>query len=167
MCGDDAGRGHVGRDFKEFSMFTKKVAVKALALFVWAGCSAMAAHAQTESPYLGAAVSEVSSETGIKLFGGARFNQNIGWEASFMKVKDLKVLSGFMTGHLPFHPNFTAFGKLGINRLSGGGASDTELGFGIGLNWAFLPQVAARIEYEDLGCRGDCDAVSLGVQFKF
>ena len=146
-------------------MFVKTRKTLAVLLAV-AGCS-MAAQAQTESPYLGAAVSEVSSETGVKLFGGARFNQTIGWEASFMKVKDLKVLGGFVTGHLPFHPNFSAFGKLGINRLSGGGASDTELGFGFGLTWAFLPQVAARVEYEDLGCSGDCDAVSLGVQFKF
>lgn len=148
-------------------MWTKTVGVKTLAVVLWAGCAAMSAQAQTESPYLGAAVSEVSSETGVKLFGGARFNQTLGWEASFMKVKDLKVLGGFVNAHLPFHPNFSAFGKLGVNRLSGGGASDTELGFGLGLLWAFSPQVAARVEYEDLGCRGDCDAVSLGVQFKF
>lgn len=144
-----------------------KNTLKTLAAVTLLAGAAVAASAQTQTPYLGATVTEVSSETGLKILGGARFNPNIGWEASFMKVKELKALGGFVTGHLPFHPDFAAFGKLGINRLSGGGQSDTELGFGFGLTWSFLPQVAARIEYEDLGCRGDCDAVSLGLQFRF
>jgi hypothetical protein len=148
-------------------MLTKKMTVLASAAMLSALCLTTGVQAQTQEPYLGAAWIEVDSESGIKLFGGANFNQNFGWEASFAKVKDLKVLGGFAKGYLPFHPSFTGFGKLGINRLSLRGASDTELGFGFGLLWAINQQISARVEYEDLGCSGDCDGLSIGLQFKF
>jgi opacity protein-like surface antigen len=147
------------------SMLKKTTAVTAASLCLLAWGSA--AQAQTQEPYLGAGWTEIASESGIKIFGGAKFNTNFGWEANFTKVKELKVLAGHAKGYLPFHPQFTAFGKLGLNRLSGGGAKDTELGFGLGLEWKFDPKLAARIEYEDLGCTGDCDALTLGVKFSF
>jgi Outer membrane protein beta-barrel domain len=148
-------------------LLTKKMTTTLGALVVSALCLSTGAQAQTQTPYLGASWIEVNSESGIKLFGGANFNENFGWEASFSKIDDAKVLGGFAKGYLPFHPSFKAFGKLGINRLSGGGNSDTELGFGFGLLWAINQQISARVEYEDFGCSGDCDGISIGVKFSF
>jgi Outer membrane protein beta-barrel domain len=148
-------------------MLTKKITAVAGAALLSALCMTTGAQAQTQRPYVGASWIEVDSESGLKLFGGANFNQNFGWEASFTKVKDSKALGGFAKGYLPFHPSFTGFGKLGINRITGNGNSDTELGYGFGLLWAINPQFAARVEYEDFGCSGDCDGISLGVKFSF
>jgi hypothetical protein len=148
-------------------MLTKKMTALASAAMLSALCLTTGAHAQTQEPYAGASWIEVDSESGVKLFGGANFNQNFGWEASFTKVKKAKALGGFAKGYLPFHPAFTGFGKLGINRISGGGQSDTELGFGLGLLWAFNKQISARVEYEDFGGSGDSDGLSIGLQFSF
>jgi hypothetical protein len=148
-------------------MLTKKMTALASAAMLSALCLTTGAQAQTQDPYAGVAWADADAGSGVKLFGGANFNQNFGWEASFIKIKDSKVLGGFGKGYLPFHPAFTGFGKLGINRISGGGQSDTELGFGFGLLWAINQQISARVEYEDVGCSGDCDVISLGVQFKF
>jgi hypothetical protein len=145
----------------------KKMSAAAAALALGVLGLGATAQAQTQTPYVGGGWIEVDSESGINLYGGANFNQNFGWEARFAKIKDAKALGGFAKGYLPFHPSFTGFGKLGINRISGGGESDTELGFGFGVLWQFNRQIAARLEYEDFGCSGDCDGISIGVKFSF
>jgi opacity protein-like surface antigen len=147
-------------------LLSKKMTAFAGAAMVAALCLSAGAQAQTQSPYLGAGAAIGDDDNGVKLWGGAGFNQNFGWEAQFTKIKQAKILGGFATGYLPFQNSLTGFGKLGINRLSVNGNHDTEVGFGLGVLWSFSPQVAARLEYEDTGFNNG-DVITVGVQFKF
>ena len=75
----------------------------------------------------------------------------------------------------PVADRFSIYGKLGMARgeFKGGGASDDsiELTYGIGARWDFMPNLGARVEwqqYPDVGDgASDVSVLSVGVVYKF
>jgi OOP family OmpA-OmpF porin len=162
--------------------------------------------AQSMGPYLGGSFGMTSvdvcddlgflgltecddSDTGFKVFGGYRINDNFAAEVGFVDLGEVTVsgpggsasveTDGFQfagLGVIPLNSQFELFAKLGLFMwdvsASGptGSASDdgNDLMFGAGAAWNFTEQVAARIEWERFDVDGDdVDFWSLGVQFNF
>ncbi|WP_439520069.1 outer membrane beta-barrel protein [Hydrogenophaga sp.] len=103
-----------------------------------------------------------------------------------MRVKGLNL---DLVGTLPITGKLSALGRVGVNharvndRFSGTGAvgvsnptarqSDTNVKYGIGLNYAFSETLAMRLEVERyrvndaVGNKGDVDMVSVGLVYRF
>ncbi len=136
------------------------------------------------------------TDTGFKLYGGYQFDQNFGIEAGYNWLGTANFGSGVnsfttkpqslylaATATLPLADQFALFAKLGASRnrtrLSAPGVSSdtvhrTSALVGVGLSYAFAPNIAAVLEYEDFGKLADEDGVNLkanlisvGLRFKF
>ncbi|MGH8687972.1 MAG: outer membrane beta-barrel protein [Burkholderiales bacterium] len=126
------------------------------------------------------------SDTGLKLFGGARINRNfaveLGWAdlgaarasgpggSARIDVDGLQVAA---VGILPLSSRTRAFGKAGLyvwNTSGTGAPSDngTDLMLGLGGAWSLTPQVDVRGEWErfDVGSN-NVDLFSVGLQYNF
>lgn len=145
-----------------------------------------AAPADSWGTFLGAAIGDSDYDTGFKLFAGQQFHRNFAWEAQYTDFGDRSErrfgafgdgsawsLGGSLVGLLPISPDFALFGKLGAHytkvKFSAPGisASDSnvDLGVGAGLTYRLAPQLALRVEIEDIGDPGDM--ISVGLQFRF
>lgn len=154
-------------------------ALVAAALFV----GMVGAQAQTYKPYVGIGVGSSDYDTGIKIYGGAAVTSQFGWEAQYLDFGHDRgpgfdarawALGLSVMGYLPLQRDLSAFGKIGVHYVRGEvesfgsrfSDSSVELGVGIGAQWQFTPQHAARVEFESIGGSGS-DVVSVGVQMKF
>jgi hypothetical protein len=159
----------------------------AIAVSVAAVALTLAAPAQAQDANIGVSLASTDFGTGLKLTGGAKLGNNFGWELQYtdwgkdvdnsfgvpvnVKANSLGVSA---IAYLPLQGAFSGFGKLGVHQLrakasvAGVSASDssTELGLGIGMLWDFNKQVAARVEFENIGGSGG-NVISVGAQFKF
>lgn len=135
--------------------------------------------------YVGASVGDSDFDTGLKLFLGQQFHQNLAWEAQFTHFgkRDARInnfdvetsawaAGASIVGLLPLHPNFDLFGKLGAHyvktRARGGASgsdSDIDVGIGAGVRFKINQQFSLRLEVEDIGDAGDM--ISVGVQYRF
>lgn len=129
------------------------------------------------------------SDTGFKLFGGYEINRNFAVELGFVDLGEISATGpggtataetdGFQVaavGMLPINPQFGIFGKLGAYMWDlsasgpGGSLSDdgTDIMFGAGVSWRFMPQLSLRGEWERFDIGGDdVDLLSVGLQFAF
>ena len=128
-------------------------------------------------------------DTGLKVFGGFKANQNFAIEALWADLGEVSASAGGTTatvgvdgfgiaavGMIPLGEKFGVFGKVGAFMwdASGGGAASglsedgTDLMFGAGVNWNFTEKVGLRAEWERFDIDGDdVDFLSVGVQFNF
>jgi OOP family OmpA-OmpF porin len=128
-------------------------------------------------------------DTGMKIFGGFKFNQNFGVEASWVDLGEVSLsgpggtatveFDGFgvaAVGMIPLNPQFGIFGKVGAYMwdASGGGAASglsddgTDIMFGAGVSWTFARNFGLRAEWERFDIDGsDVDFLSVGAQFNF
>lgn len=128
-------------------------------------------------------------DTGFKVFGGYKANENFAIEGLWADLGEVSIsgpggagtveVDGFglaAVGILPLNEQFGIFGKLGIYRwdasgggdLAGAGDDGTDLMFGAGVNWNFTERFGLRVEWERYDIDGDdVDFLSLGLQFNF
>ncbi len=141
-----------------------------------------------------------ASPGALDIIGGYRFADNMALEVGYMIVGDttLQYTNGSTIGKqsvlhasgvfsFPINDSFDFFGKLGFNSLSGkitgtgiyastnSSATTTNLTYGIGGQYKFTPQIAARLQYEALGkakasstdTGSDVTRASVGVVYSF
>ena len=134
------------------------------------------------------------SDTGFKLFGGYRANENVAFEAFYadfgepdMKEFGAKLseeVTGFgvqVVGIAPLANQFELFGKLGlifwdedfkVNGTTTYSDDGTDLTFGFGGAFTVNPQFSIRVEWEFYAIEDsvgdlDTDLLSVGLQFNF
>jgi len=116
------------------------------------------------------------TDTGYKVFGGARFNPHIAAELAYVDLGDpeddffgilrtieVKAFSGWVKGIWPVTQHFDLYGKLGVaywetditTSLFGQPAQKTssdgiDLAYGIGAAYNFGSRFAVLVEYEDV-----------------
>jgi OOP family OmpA-OmpF porin len=137
----------------------------------------------------GPGVSCDDKDTGLKIFGGFKFNPNFGVEASWVDLGEVTAsgpggtatieVDGFgvaAVGMIPINPQFGVFGKIGAYmwdanaNAPGFSASDdgTDIMFGAGVNWNFSSHFGLRAEWERFDIDGDdVDFLSIGAQYNF
>ena len=129
-------------------------------------------------------------DTGMKIFGGFKFNQNLGLEASWVDLGEVSAtgpggtatgeVDGFglaVMGMIPLNEKFGLFGKVGaymwdstVSAPGFGSVSDdgTDIMFGAGVNWNLTTHFGLRAEWERFDIDGDdIDFISIGAQFNF
>lgn len=128
-------------------------------------------------------------DTGIKIFGGYKFNPNFGVEASWVDLGEVSVagpggsasvaVDGFglaAVGMIPLNERFGVFGKVGLYMwdVSGGGLATgisddgSDIMFGAGVNWNLTDRFGLRAEWERFDIDGDdVDFLSIGAQLNF
>lgn len=164
----------------------KKIA--AAAALVIASSSAFAAQPQTI--YAGADVgkSELkydgakSRDTSVGAFVGYNILANLAVEAHVRRLGEFNIYGANVKGEqagvsvlgsIPLGSNFNVFGRLGVNRIEAkadagrGVYSDSSTGavVGLGLGYAFTPNVSARLELQKP--EEDTTNLSVGVAFQF
>ncbi len=128
-------------------------------------------------------------DTGLKLFGGYKFNPNFAVEGAWVDLGEISVTGpggtataetdGFQiagVGTIPINPQFGIFGKVGAYMWDGQGGgvaasvSDdgTDIMFGAGVSWSLTNNFGLRAEWERFDIDGDdVDFLSIGAQFNF
>lgn len=128
-------------------------------------------------------------DTGFKIFGGKRLNQNLAVEVGFVDLGEITATGPGGTaqvetdgiqvaavGILPVNPRFHVFGKVGLYLWDvsasgpGGSLSDdgTDLMFGFGAAWNLADRLDLRAEWEQFDIDGDdVDMFSVGLLYRF
>jgi len=128
-------------------------------------------------------------DTGLKIFGGFKANENFAIEALWADLGEVSAtgpggtasisVDGFgiaAVGIIPLGERFGIFGKVGAFMwdASGGGAASgvgddgTDLMFGAGVSWNLTNHFGLRAEWERFDIDGDdVDFLSVGAQFNF
>lgn len=134
-----------------------------------------------------------SSDSVVKLTTGGFFHPNMGVEFGYLDVGKAQRLGGntkaqgfnlSLVGRAPLTEQFDLFGKVGTTygrtRTSGvlgtgvktGKEDGFGLSYGLGARWAFTPQWAAVVEWENHKFKfsdGDADVklTTVGLQYRF
>jgi len=129
-------------------------------------------------------------DTGLKLFGGYKFNPNFAVEGAWIDLGEVSASAGGGTvtaevdglqvaavGMIPINPQFGVFGKIGVymwdatvSATGFGSVSDDghDIMFGAGVSWNLTSKFGLRAEWERFDIDGDdLDFLSVGVQFNF
>lgn len=128
-------------------------------------------------------------DTGLKVFGGYKFNPNFAVEGLWADLGEVSAtgpggtatveVDGFgaaAVGIIPLNEQFSIFGKVGAFMwdASGGGAASgtdddgTDIMFGAGVSWDFTSRFGVRAEWERFDIDGDdVDFLSVGLQINF
>ena len=139
-------------------------------------------------PVAGATITACEdTDTGWKLVGGYRFSRYVALEATYI---DWGKVSGTangisataeqtsmglgVVGSLPINAQFSIFGSAGFlsteQEIARPGArferDDTEFHYGLGLKYVFIPNWAARAEYERTD-KLKVEMFSIGAEFRF
>jgi OmpA-OmpF porin, OOP family len=161
---------------------TKKWLVAMLgsaALTVSAGAIAQ----QTFAPgfYIGAEVGQADfgseDDTAFKIIGGYQFHRNIAVEAGYgmlfdKEAAEVTALELVAVGMFPVMDKLSVIGKLGFAQVEveAPGFSDDsiELTYGIGLQYDFLRNLGARVQWQRYDSDLDnADVLSVGIVYKF
>ncbi|WP_020653400.1 porin family protein [Massilia niastensis] len=121
-------------------------------------------------------------ETSYGFFAGYNFLPNVALEGGFRRLGeadafgvDVKAdqVALSLVGSLPIATNLDLYGRLGYNRIDvdvksrgfSGSDSESRALYGIGLGYAFSPQISGRVEVQKP--TSDTTNVSAGVVFNF
>jgi OOP family OmpA-OmpF porin len=137
------------------------------------------------------------SDSGLKLFGGYLFSENLGLEIAYVDLGKAAYSGTFFgapviggsvdtTGFnfsllaaAPLNPSFALFGKVGLfaweanaRDTTGGvpfaGKDDgADLSIGLGATYSLNRNVSVRGEWERFKAVGDIDLISIGLAFTF
>jgi OmpA-OmpF porin, OOP family len=125
------------------------------------------------------------SDTAFRILGGYQINKTFAAELAYTDFGSVSVGGTSIKGNaielvgvasFPVADRFSVYGKFGFSRgeFKGGGASDDSIEptYGIGARWDFMPNLGARIEwqqYPDVGGSdgSDVDVLSVGIVYKF
>jgi OOP family OmpA-OmpF porin len=116
-------------------------------------------------------------DTGFKIFGGYQFHRNVAAELGYGLLFDkggveLTSLEAVAVGMFPLANQFSIIGKLGLARLEAEGfgesESDTELTYGIGVQYDATRNLGLRLQWQRYSTDpDDIDFISIGVLWKF
>jgi len=136
------------------------------------------------------------TDTAFKIFGGYQINPNFAGEVTYQdfgktKLDDVGVSASIKShaldisalGMLPFAGQFAAYGRLGIYFANSDGTSNiginasksnSDLTYGLGLQWNPMPQLGVRAEFQvynkvgggDLG-KGDIQVLGVSGLWRF
>lgn len=141
----------------------------------------------------GAGFGSDNSDTAYKLSAGGYFHPNFGVEFGYVNAGDARRLGGDTKAHgfnlsllarAPLSEQFDIFGKVGTTygrtETTGFSAAGVRTGkedgfglsYGVGARWAFSPQWAAVVEWENHRFKfadGDSDVkmTTVGLQYRF
>lgn len=137
----------------------------------------------------GAGISCDDEDTGLKIFGGYKFNPNFAVEGLWADLGEVSAtgpggtasveVDGFgaaAVGIIPLGEKFNVFGKVGAFMwdASGGGVASgsdedgTDIMFGAGVGWNLTKNFGLRAEWERFDIDGDdVDFLSIGAQINF
>jgi opacity protein-like surface antigen len=167
---------------------TKKFVVALLgAVAMAAAPAAMAQKSRsTASPwYVGLHVGQSDidelndTDTAVRILGGYRFHQHLAVEVAYTDFGTVQGVKGNAfevdaVGSWPLADRFSIYGKLGFARgeFKNGTSEDSiELTYGLGVQYDFMPNIGARLEwqqYPDVGDgASDVDVISIGVVYRF
>lgn len=162
----------------------------AAAAALLAASSAFAA--QPGTLYVGADVGKTKIDdisgrsTSAGAFVGYNFHQNLAIEAGYRRMGDydfyaagasgevdLDQASLSLVGALPLSGGFSLLGRVGYNRVEAdakvrgfsGTAHDSGAVVGVGVGYAFTPNVSTRLELQRPG--SDATNLSIGVSYQF
>lgn len=134
-----------------------------------------------------------NSDSALKLSTGGYFNKNFGVEIGYINAGKVQRLGGdtkaqgfnlSLIGRAPLSEQFDLFGKVGTTysrtKTSGfaatgvrtGSESGFGLSYGVGARWAFSPQWAAVVEWENhrfkfADANSDVKLTTVGLQYRF
>ena len=170
---------------------TKKFVVALLGVLAMVAAPAALAQKGKTSPwYVGLHVGQSDikeaddTDTAFRILGGYQFHPNLAAELAYTDFGSVDVAGTSVKGNAielvgvgswPLADRFSVYGKLGFSRgeLEAGGSKEDsiELTYGLGVRWDFMPNLGARIEwqqYADVGDgASDVDVMSVGIVFKF
>jgi OmpA-OmpF porin, OOP family len=153
----------------------------AAAMTVSAGAIAQSAMAPVPGFYAGLDVGQTDvgpeDDTGFKIFGGYRFHTNIAAEVGYGLLFDksgveVTSLEAVAVGIFPINNQFSIFGKLGFAMLEakfdGGSEDDTEITYGIGVQFDFTRNLGVRAQWQRYSTDpDDVDFIGVGIVWKF
>lgn len=146
--------------------------------------------ANTEDPQGGVD----DSDTGIKIYGGFKYSENLGVEIFFADFGEPTTnISGFnvstqisglgvdVVGYVPLGGGGSLFGKFGlftwdedytVNGIVVFTDNGADITYGLGYQFDFSPTASVRVEYEffpvsDVAGDIDVDMISVGIQMNF
>ncbi len=134
-----------------------------------------------------------NSDTAFKIYTGGFFHPNWGVELGYLNAGKARRLGGdteahgfnlSLVGRAPLNEQFDLFGKVGTTygrtRTSGASGLGVQTGkedgfgmsYGVGARWAFTPQWAAVIEWENHKLKfsdgkQDVKMTTVGLQYRF
>ena len=126
------------------------------------------------------------SSTGGKVYGGYEFTPNIALEAGYADLGKAESAAGSVRGRgifvdavgkVPLGQNFSAIGRLGAFNAKaktspGGSDRDTNLKYGLGVQYDFSPNTAIRGEweryrFEAFDTKANTNMYSVGLNYRF
>jgi outer membrane immunogenic protein len=141
--------------------------------------SAGALAQQTTVPgfYIGAEVGQAdfgsADDTAFKFIGGYQFHRNIAAEAGYGLLFDkggteVTALELVAVGLFPVMDKLSVIGKLGFAQVDiENGSDDIELTYGIGLQYDFLRNLGARVQWQRYDSDPEADLLSVGIVYRF
>lgn len=143
--------------------------------------SAGALAQQTTAPgfYIGAEVGQADfgseDDTAFKIIGGYQFHRNIAAEAGYGMLFDkggaeVTALEVVAVGMFPVMDKLSVIGKLGFAQVdieSAADSDDIELTYGIGLQYDFLRNLGARVQWQRYDSDPEADLLSVGIVYRF
>jgi OOP family OmpA-OmpF porin len=157
---------------------TKKWLVALLSAAAMTFSAGVLAQGALSGAYVGLDVGQTDvgpeDDTGWKIFGGYRFNQNIAAELGYGLLFDkggveLTSLEAVAVGMFPLANQFSIIGKLGFAMLEADpGGDETELTYGIGAQYDVTRNLGVRLQWQRYSTDpDDIDFISIGVLWKF
>jgi len=169
-------------------------AVVALAALAFAG-SAAAQQPSVSAPYVGGTIGQAEykdatgddKDTAWRILGGYQFNRHFAAELGYHNLGEASTAGGALEGNaievvgigaFPIVDKLSVYGKLGVYRgeLEAPGAKETnsDLTYGVGLQYDFLKNVGVRGEWQRYSKMGggnlvetDVDVMSVGLVYRF
>ncbi len=174
-------------------------ALLAIAALAFAG-SAAAQQPSLSSVYIGGTIGQAEykdgcsgvagcdeKDTAWRILGGYQFNRYFAAELGYHNLGEASAPAGAIEGTAwelvgiaayPLANQFSVYGKLGVYRgeLEGPGAEETnsDLTYGVGVQYDFLKNVGVRGEWQRYSKMGggaivetDVDVLSIGVVYRF
>ena len=122
---------------------------------------------------LGNAEAASEDDTAWRIAGGYRFGRTFAAELGYVNMgdfgggDDVTSLELVGTAHFPIANQFSLYGLAGLAQLEAGDEDETELTFGVGVQYDFSRNMGLRAQWQRYNTDEEIDVMSIGVVFKF
>lgn len=113
-------------------------------------------------------------DTAWRIAGGYRVNRTFGVELGYANLSDfgfggddVTSLEVVGTAGFPIANQLSVYGLAGIARLEADDENETELTFGVGLQYDFSRNMGVRAQWQRYNTDEEIDVLSVGVVVKF